>query len=757
VTRLSSWTGNATLKWTAIFVALIVGMAAVLEFEIRSAGVQASGEPAIEAPGGHKLLMVIIDSLAPQDARRMKSFQQLTREGWSASIEPCLERMTKMCIEEAVSGRTSFSLFGFLRNLGPVSGGVGPNLLNDARAAGRRVAMLSRGDLSLLDSDADTHVIYKEWRANRELTKVIELTKENDVVVYHYAWHDLASHRFHMGSAAYNRSVKRADRSMQRLIDELPEDVDLMILGDHGHTSDGRHLQGLDTPTMLVVRSDRVVPVTVNARTHITVARYLAGLVTGLHSPDSAWPAEWFGWAPPEVAAGLPPPTMDGDEDKGVGRAWSVLLPLAVLLLFLGRVGGAWPAAIATGIGVTMGMAWEPFMDIVHYAHGIPRVFAISYWIPLSAGVIGFLIFRRLRPMWIAVVGAVGITTLLLYPLVYHYGVFRNAKWFMPALTVAPAIVWALRRRAILALPVGVFGYTIWPELTWIKVTNLEVREYRAFEWMKDAPMENLAIVGALALLCHLGLERGRWFARLGWAVVAAVGVLIPCPNGVRMVIFAAILVLPLAPAHLRARGLGLATMWSLPMLFTAPRQAGILAAVLGSWAVFLAVRGAMDREAPGRLWAWTAGLGLAMSAHVALGWTFGLNVSGIDFGFTLEFLPGDLHERLWWLIGIATTLKLMLPILLMTGLAHVTFGSEGRGLIDACGLWTMLRAAVVIVAAIAWMFAPDSSAGGTMLASVLQDGFYWSLIGLVAAVSWWALDRTPGHGSFVAKDEVKG
>jgi hypothetical protein len=342
---------------------------------------------------------------------------------------------------------------------------------------------------------------------------------------------------------------------------------------------------------------------------------------------------------------------------------------------------------------------------------------------------------------------ATGVGCLLLYPLIYHYGVFRNARHLAAGLVVVPAALWLLRRRSPWAILAGTYGYLIWVELTWVKVTNLEVLKYRSFDWINTEPDEGQILVAALAFACYLAIDRGRWWLRFGLAALAPALVLAPIPNGLRMVAFIAIFALPWAPHHLRARLMALCTFIALPMLFGPVHQAGVLATVLAAWTLFASVQGAMAAKNPGRTWAWGAGIGLAIAAHVALGWTFGLNVMGIDFGFTLEFLPGDLHERLWWLIGIATFMKIMLPIVLMVVIARQVFGPKGRAIVDVCTYAVMLRATVVMGAAIAWMFAPETNAGGTLFASVLQDGFFWALIGFVVPVSWWALerDRPPG------------
>ena len=110
-----------------------------------------------------------------------------------------------------------------------------------------------------------------------------------------------------------------------------------------------------------------------------------------------------------------------------------------------------------------------------------------------------------------------------------------------------------------------------------------------------------------------------------------------------------------------------------------------------------------------------------------------------------IEFLPGRLHERLWWVIGIATTLKCILGAVL---LAEIVRGGSGESLPlngDQLGgrlrstLWAeqtasfaWLRTTWVMTFATAWVIVSGADAAGLRLASMLQDGFFWTLIATV-------------------------
>jgi hypothetical protein len=61
------------MSWIAAL--LVVLLAAVVESGFRSEADDVSGAPAIEDPGGRRLMIVILDSLTPEDAADMPALQ----------------------------------------------------------------------------------------------------------------------------------------------------------------------------------------------------------------------------------------------------------------------------------------------------------------------------------------------------------------------------------------------------------------------------------------------------------------------------------------------------------------------------------------------------------------------------------------------------------------------------------------------------------------------------------------------------------
>ena len=130
----------------------------------------------------------------------------------------------------------------------------------------------------------------------------------------------------------------------------------------------------------------------------------------------------------------------------------------------------------------------------------------------------------------------------------------------------------------------------------------------------------------------------------------------------------------------------------------------------------------------------WASGLVLALGAYMGLAWTFGLTSGGVDFTFAIEWLPGRLHEQFWWVIAIVTTYKCMAHLPLMIIVAQRLFGTQAATVVNTAVGFTLMRHAFIAVFALAWLIAADEQAGGMRLAAMLQDGFFWLIVGLTMA-----------------------
>ncbi len=95
--------------WLGLFLCVLLGVA--IEF---NRGTPArSGEPiAVQDESGRRLMLLIIDSMSIPNFKNMPALQALAKDGFVAELEPCLERITYVCVKESLTGRTAFTLFG---------------------------------------------------------------------------------------------------------------------------------------------------------------------------------------------------------------------------------------------------------------------------------------------------------------------------------------------------------------------------------------------------------------------------------------------------------------------------------------------------------------------------------------------------------------------------------------------------------------------------------------------------------------------
>jgi len=101
--------------WIGFALAFILGMAV----EFNRGNPPRSAEPVrIEDESGRRLLLLIIDSLSIPNYKNMPALKEMAEDGFYAEVEPCLERITYVCIKEALTGRTAFTLFGLFQNFG---------------------------------------------------------------------------------------------------------------------------------------------------------------------------------------------------------------------------------------------------------------------------------------------------------------------------------------------------------------------------------------------------------------------------------------------------------------------------------------------------------------------------------------------------------------------------------------------------------------------------------------------------------------
>jgi hypothetical protein len=723
--------------WLGLFLCLLLAAA----IESNRGTPPRTGEPVqIEDAAGRRLMLLIIDTLSLKNFKAMPNLQALAAEGFYAELEPCLERITYVCVKESLTGRTAFTLFGLFQNFGVGATDPGANLLRDAQAAGRSVTMISAGDLKPFHTDVADNKVYKKGPSEREEKRVIAAMQHADVLVYHYIWHDTEAHHAKVGTKRYKRSVRRTDKLVARMVAALPEDMDLIVYGDHGHAKDGRHVQGLDIPTLVVARSPNITPLRVKSdpRVPISAVRFLSGAVTGLMSDRIDWAPEWESWLGPGISEQTRALVRSGSAPTAVTFPLGAALVCVLSILAGMGVGRRWWAPALAVVAIGMGIGFEAWMGWIHFPKGLPRIHTVLYWVPLAGGLIGLIATRNLAGLWLGTTAVCTTLLLILFPVVHHYGVLKNLDNLMAPLIAATALaaIWRSRwrDRVLIVLAAAIACWAIY-KVADFRIFNLEIVKYKVMPWLRKSGVSIPVLTAVLAAGLHAGIDRGKPALGLGLAALVGLGAhgLVDLPPHFYVLPVVAVFIGIWWKGAAGGRIVSLGTAWAGPFVFSERALLGVYTTVvlvgIGLWLVRKA-----ESSQTRALSRWAGGTLIMLGGYLGLAWTYGLTVTGVDFTFAVQWLPGRLHEQYWWVIAILTTWKCMAHMPLIVAVAHRVCGSEARAMGDAAAGLGLLRYAFVACFATAWMVAAGEQAGGLRLAAMLQDGFYWLLLGLMMA-----------------------
>lgn len=689
----------------------------------------------VDDESGRRLLLLIIDSMSIPNFRAMPALKELAKDGFYAPVEPCLERITYVCVKETLTGRTAFTLFGLFQNFGVGTTDPGDNLLRDAKAAGRSVAMVSAGDLKPFKGDVDTSDLFKKGPSQAEEDAAKKRAQEADILVYHWIWHDTKAHHHRVGSKKYKKSVKRSNKLVADVLEWLPEDMDIIVAGDHGHAKDGRHVQGLDIPTLVVAKSPNIKPMTLKERIPISSLRYLSGAVTGLYSDQIDWEPSWADWLTDRVGPEAIDLVKSGSARGPPSLPVGAMLVCILIALNATIVGRKWWVLVAVAAGIGMGAGFEAWMGFYHFPGDKPRIHTVLWWAPSIAWALGLLWTRRLTGAFTWTTVMTGVLFLCLFPVVHHYGVLKNLSNLVAPLLVAATIAAAARPgwgRRVATIAIGLLAAWVFYKLGDFRIFNLEIVKYRGAGWIKSHPTMTPLIIGALAASLHVLLDHGALWKRGLWALAAGVGAagVLELPTYGYAVPTALVFVSFFWRNVRHARLLSLAFAWAAPFMYDTHQMYGLYATVCivtaGLWIIRTVDDAFLSR--------WASGALLMLGAYMGLAWTFGLTSGGVNFTFAIEWLPGRLHEQFWWVIAIVTTYKCMAHIPLMIVAVQRLFGPQAQSVANAAAGLSLLRYTFVAVFAIAWLIVADEQAGGMRLAGMLQDAFFWLILGLMVA-----------------------
>ncbi len=722
---LAPWTD--ALGWFVATPARVVALTAALVFVFLAAihgylsPPQAATTPGTTVPLAHpppKMLAIFVDGLRPEnvDPLQVPVLWRRKTEGFYAEVEPCYDRLTVPCLHEAFTGTVNSGLLGAWRNLVSNSATADSNLFADLAAQGKTIGVVHHGELSAFSPWFTMEYTGRDRR--KALQK--QFAKKLDFIVYHYVSFDESFHKNRPGTRGYTAALAAMDAHLGTLFDEIPPEYTWVVFGDHGHNEGGRHILGLDVPTVFIAPPDPWGQRLWDGRIPIATLRYLVGANFGILPPPQYEGADLAPLLEPDSAVGgaARAAHFEGERPRGWFPWWGVVAALGLAAVGLAHLPPSWRPGAGVGLALAAlsGAAYPYWVPWVHATRHAKWFEERLLGLVAVVAVLGML--ARRGPAVAA--AALGLCWLALPGTLYEYGLFQNLPVLL-SLATALVLLWApgsRLQRLALAGTVAYAGYL----LSDVTLGNFALNRFRRV----DVVLED--------------------FRPLLWGAVAAV--VAPTPR--RKV--DAFWIAALGGAHLWrlhdgvVAVLTLAAFWSWTgwprnRVVAAPETLAILLAWLSTdyyenyaevGVALVALLGAVA----GRVGAvtrspWFAPTALAAVTYVMLSMTAGLRTNGLDFGFALHWFPGAWHERLWFLVGLAMVVKAIAPAALVLR-AHAAFApDEPAQRPDLAPVLLRLAAGAIFLFA---MFTGGGDVGRARVIELVEDQLAWVVVLLVLA-----------------------
>ncbi len=349
--------------------------------------------PGGPAPRTARVYVLLIDSLryeTAMDPAIMPHLARLRAAGASARVTNIHDAVTVPSVRTIFTGWEQVTVLAFVANfIAPSMTGV-PSVFTQLQAAGGRSIVCALGEFrQFADHIGEMRLRRLPYSADDNEAQLLDAAGalargEANLVVGHLAYTDYASHRYGTLRQAYRQTFGRADQLIAAVQERLPAEAVLVVMGDHGHTSDGRHSLGLNVPTFAVYAGGPFGRGVELGTIRLATNRYLLDAALGLPlmidgymgelRPDALAaydPRQAATFAPPLEADRLEPPELR----PGLMRAvlWVDFAVLAALWLNLAlpewspfRLTGwrSLPAWLAL-LGCVLPLAWGPAFGVV--------------------------------------------------------------------------------------------------------------------------------------------------------------------------------------------------------------------------------------------------------------------------------------------------------------------------------------------------------------------------------------------------------
>lgn len=289
---------------TWLLIAGLVGSAAygVDRLHQTAASQQADESTSLEAAhgGDTRAFVVLVDSLsyrAAMDAELMPTLALLRPLSAWGEMATVVEGLTAPAVRAAFTGVATPQLLSFLSNLNIMASGyVGDSLFAAAKRSGLRTLVVSDNTFDMFGRDVEARryrFSVKDFphSLDVEVPKQLKLAREAlaefergayEVAVVHLTVTDHVAHWEHPGGAKYAKVFGAVDDFIGEAANRVPLTSTFVVLGDHGHTDNGRHGPDLDTPTFALYRGAPFKPNFQLGKGSLIDHRYLLGFALGL-------------------------------------------------------------------------------------------------------------------------------------------------------------------------------------------------------------------------------------------------------------------------------------------------------------------------------------------------------------------------------------------------------------------------------------------------------------------------------------------
>lgn len=470
--------------------------------------------------GSRRVFLLILDSLpwrVATDPERMPNLVELMERSAVGKMETVHDAVSVPAMRAAFTGRDRVAVFGFVKNLWHGEEGF-ESIFTQTTEAGLSSLVYSDGTFrqfgKALPDQRDIGHGLEEELANIEEGRQAYVDGEYDVVVMHVLFTDTIGHLVGVHSDKYREEYAIADDLVKSIGESIPEEDTFIVMGDHGHDDLGRHLPGMDVPTIAVMRGPGFAPGARLDDLHIQDLRYLLSWGMKLTPPATVGGRRH----PNALAAPGPLPKVFDERPDGAGRptpprrtaeffgsvativflvvmwtrllrpqprmpiftmatSWiavviltigaATLVPVLAALLValmgtfvpcLGRTGAALERRwLVVPIAAALLVPWGMALSALQTEIGWPRHVTVTLcWIvAIAIGAVASLRVGAVR----AAVGLMIAAFFLLPPTVYHYGLPSAMAPLWGALLIYVAIsAWrrgASRRDIALMLPIG--------------------------------------------------------------------------------------------------------------------------------------------------------------------------------------------------------------------------------------------------------------------------------------------------------------